>query len=242
MHTPRSVLRWLPSLALLGCQATTDASDPTVALQARFDQTDARLTAIETKLDGITAQLDASAKKAAEAEKVAQQEITQRKARRDEFEDKRAAREAKRREIRERREASGDKIPLTETLGTREIPGAAEGILCDEGSDGLECSMDRAFLESLLANPAQLTKQARIVPSQRDGETQGYKLYGIRPSSLPKLLGFKNGDMITAVNGEKLASVDQAMALYTKLRRASELDIEFERKGTLTKMRLVIVE
>jgi type II secretion system protein C len=111
----------------------------------------------------------------------------------------------------------------------REIEGAAEAISCD--ADFTSCTVDKAFVEKLLANPAQLTRQARIVPAVRDGETKGYKFYGIRPGSLPKLLGMKNGDLLTSVNGHQLESLDQAMDLYTKLRRASHLSITLERQG-----------
>ena len=112
---------------------------------------------------------------------------------------------------------------------SREIPGASEAISCD--SSFTNCTVERGFVEKLLSNPAQLTKQARIVPAVRDGETKGYKFYGIRPGSLPKLLGLKNGDLLTSVNGHKLESLDQAMDLYNKLRRASHLSVTLERKG-----------
>lgn len=115
----------------------------------------------------------------------------------------------------------------------RAIEGAEEAINCPNENT---CTVDRAFVEKLMANPVLLAKQARIVPKQKDGEIQGYKLYGIRRGSLPKLLGLKNGDMVTAVNGEELKSMDKAMALYTKLRRASNLSVSIERKGkTVTK-------
>jgi general secretion pathway protein C len=112
---------------------------------------------------------------------------------------------------------------------SREIEGAAEAINCD--ANFTSCTVERAFVEKLLANPAQLTRQARIVPAVRDGETKGYKFYGIRPGSLPKLLGMKNGDLLTSVNGHQLESLDQAMDLYNKLRRASHLSVTIERKG-----------
>lgn len=111
----------------------------------------------------------------------------------------------------------------------RTIEGAAEAISCDEAMNN--CTVDKAFVEKLMANPAQLTKQARIVPFVEDDVTKGYKFYGIRPGSLPKLLGLKNGDLLTSVNGHELQSIDQAMDLYNKLRRASHLSVTIDRKG-----------
>jgi type II secretion system protein C len=120
----------------------------------------------------------------------------------------------------------------------REIEGAAEAISCDESQTN--CTVDKAFVEKLMANPAQLTKQARIVPAVADGETKGYKFYGIRPGSLPKLLGLKNGDLLTSVNGHELESLDQAMDLYNKLRRASHLSVTIERKGKVIQKEIEI--
>ncbi|MEE9386287.1 MAG: type II secretion system protein GspC [Nannocystaceae bacterium] len=115
---------------------------------------------------------------------------------------------------------------------SRAIAGAAEAISCS----GENCVIERAFVEKILSNPALLAKQARIVPAIKDGETRGFKFYGVRSGSLPKLLGIKNGDLLTSVNGNELKSIDQALGLYTKLRRASNLSVVLERKGkTLTK-------
>jgi general secretion pathway protein C len=111
---------------------------------------------------------------------------------------------------------------------SRAIPGAEEAINCP--SESL-CVVERSFVEKLMANPALLAKQARVVPSVKDGETVGFKFYGIRRGSLPRLLGLRNGDLLTQVNGEDLTSMDKAMQLYTKLRRASNLSITLQRKG-----------
>jgi general secretion pathway protein C len=107
------------------------------------------------------------------------------------------------------------------------IEGAEDAIKCD----GENCTVDREFVEKILNNPGMLAKQARVVPAVKDGETRGFKFYGIRPGSLPKILGLKNGDLLTSVNGTELKSLDQAMELYTKLRRASHLSVTIERKG-----------
>jgi type II secretion system protein C len=113
------------------------------------------------------------------------------------------------------------------------IEGAENAIKCDSENS---CTIERAWLEGVLSNPASLAKQARVMPSVKDGETRGFKFYGIRPGSLPKLLNIKNGDLITSVNGTDLKSMDGAMSLYAKLRRANNLSVTIERKGeTITK-------
>ncbi|MDC0673968.1 type II secretion system protein GspC [Nannocystis radixulma] len=108
------------------------------------------------------------------------------------------------------------------------LVGAEDAIKCESENS---CTVDRMFVDSLFANPAALTKQARVMPSIKDGETKGFKFYGIRPGSLPKLLGMKNGDLLTSVNGIELKSVDQVMGLLTKMRSASNLQVTIERKG-----------
>jgi len=108
------------------------------------------------------------------------------------------------------------------------IEGAENAIKCESENS---CTIERAWLEGVLSNPASLAKQARVMPSVKDGETRGFKFYGIRPGSLPKLLNIKNGDLITAVNGTDLKSMDGAMSLYAKLRRANNLSVTIERKG-----------
>ena len=113
------------------------------------------------------------------------------------------------------------------------IEGAENAIKCESENS---CTIDRAWLEGVLSNPASLARQARVMPSLKDGETRGFKFYGIKPGSLPKLLNIKNGDLITSVNGTDLKSMDGAMSLYAKLRRANNLSVTIERKGeTITK-------
>ena len=102
------------------------------------------------------------------------------------------------------------------------------------------CVLPRAYLEEMLANPSTLAKQARVIPSIRDGVTRGFKMYGVRPDSLPKRLGFKNGDLVIGVNGLPLTSMEHAMGAYTKLRNATVLTVEIERKGEFLQKEITI--
>lgn len=107
--------------------------------------------------------------------------------------------------------------------------GAEDAINCP--NENL-CIVEREFVEKMLANPATLARQARVIPSKKNGETQGYKFYGIRRNSLPRMLGLKNGDLLTEINGESLGGdLSKVMTLLTKLRRASNLSVTLERRG-----------
>lgn len=119
------------------------------------------------------------------------------------------------------------KKPKPKKRGSREIPGAREAINCR----GNDCTVDRKFVEKLLANPAQLTRQAKLIPAVKDGDIRGFRLARLRRGTLLRLLGLHNGDTLLAVNGIELDSMDRAVGLYTKLRRASNLNVTVERKG-----------
>jgi general secretion pathway protein C len=86
-------------------------------------------------------------------------------------------------------------------------------------------------MEKVLENPGTLSRSARVVPAVRDGQTRGYKLYGIRPGSIPKAIGLKNGDLLIEINNIELNSLDKAMDSYTKLRDAKLVELLIERRG-----------
>lgn len=93
------------------------------------------------------------------------------------------------------------------------------------------CTMPRAELEPLLADPAGFLRMARIMPSIKDGVPRGFKVYGVRPTSLLGSIGVKNGDLITAINGEHLDSIDTATKAFAELRTSALLMLSCERKG-----------
>lgn len=110
------------------------------------------------------------------------------------------------------------------------IEGAEQAIDCANENS---CTVDRAFVEKLMANPTQLMTQARMFPVTKDGETQGFRVSGIKNGSLATMIGLKNGDVVSEINGAKLGTIDDALAMYQKLRRASHLTVTVERGGAV---------
>ncbi len=102
-----------------------------------------------------------------------------------------------------------------------------KGVTCS----GLNCNVDRALVEKLLSNTTMLATAARFVPSIKDGKPNGFKLYAIRPNSIFGKIGLQNGDTIKGINGLDMTSPDKALEVYTKLRSASHLSVQVERRG-----------
>lgn len=110
------------------------------------------------------------------------------------------------------------------------IEGAEQAINCSSEN---ACTVDRKFVEQLMQSPQQLMSQARMFPVTKDGETAGFRVSGVRKGSLATLLGLKNGDVVSEINGSKLGSIDDALAMYQKLRRANHLSVTVERGGAV---------
>ena len=96
---------------------------------------------------------------------------------------------------------------------------------------GHACTVDRALVDKLLANTAALATAARIVPASKDGRPSGFTLAAIRGNGLFDKLQFQSGDTIKRINGSDMSSIDAALALFTKLRSASHLSVQIERRG-----------
>ena len=91
--------------------------------------------------------------------------------------------------------------------------------------------IDKSLVEKVLLNPMAVAKGARVVPSMKNGKPDGFKLYAIRPSSVYAKLGLTNGDTLQSINGFELTSADKALEVYTKLREATQLQVEITRRG-----------
>ena len=122
------------------------------------------------------------------------------------------------------------------------MPGSVPGSGSGSGSGSLDLSgivrvddthveVPRAVVDALLANPMSAARSARVLPSVRNGQTIGMKLFAIRPGSLFAELGLSNGDTVTAVNGHALSSMDAALEVYSKVRTASQVKLAVERRG-----------
>lgn len=108
-----------------------------------------------------------------------------------------------------------------------EIEGASDSIKCN----GYSCTVERKFIDQLLANPAVLATQGNARHYARE-DLKGFRLSRVKNGTLPKMLGLRSGDVITGINGQPLDSLDSAMRLFPKLRNASHLTVDVMRNSS----------
>ncbi len=97
--------------------------------------------------------------------------------------------------------------------------------------DDTTVEFDRGLADELIADPLPLTKGARVMPSTKDGVSNGFRLYAIRPGSVFARLGFANGDTVTHINGLDVSTADRALAAYDQVRNAKAVTLAVIRRG-----------
>lgn len=91
--------------------------------------------------------------------------------------------------------------------------------------------VDRALIDKMLASPTALARGARIAPSAKNGKPDGFRMRSVRPGSLFAAIGLESGDVVHAVNGFELTSMDKALEVYTKVRQSTRLSVDVTRRG-----------
>lgn len=99
-----------------------------------------------------------------------------------------------------------------------------------------EYIISRSEIQRAMENLNMLATQARIVPSFKDGVSNGFRIYSIRPGSLFQKIGMKNGDVIQRINGEDLDSPEKALSLYSQLRTQGKITMDMLRRGQPVQM------
>lgn len=131
-------------------------------------------------------------------------------------------------DFRDAAEQAGRSVGQGATVDAAEADALArEGetaIVCDTPE---HCTVSRAYLDRLRANPAFLTGQARVVPYRRDGRAAGLEISALE--SVPKQFGFRDRDIIRSINGLAVQSLQSAPQLYLQLRSARRFTVVFER-------------
>jgi hypothetical protein len=90
--------------------------------------------------------------------------------------------------------------------------------------------VERALVRDLVGGSVN-TAGARIAPVTKNGKLEGLRLFGVKPGSLAATLGLRNGDVLQAVNNEKIESANTLLGLYSQLDQLSNVELAGTRGG-----------
>lgn len=92
-------------------------------------------------------------------------------------------------------------------------------------------SLRRSYIEKSMTDMATLMTQVQIQPHMENGSPAGLSLSSIKPNSIFRRMGLRNGDIITGVDGSEISSVDDALKLVDNLKSSSNLSVQLKRRG-----------
>lgn len=99
----------------------------------------------------------------------------------------------------------------------------------DQREDQQVTSLASGYRARLYQNPQSLADVVSVNAVRDSGELRGYRLSPGKDKTQFSRLGFKAGDIVTAVNGISLDDPANTMRLYQTMRTASEAVFEIER-------------
>jgi general secretion pathway protein C len=92
-------------------------------------------------------------------------------------------------------------------------------------------ALDRSQVAEALENANDVIKQVRIRPHFKNGQPDGLSMTGIRPRSIFRKMGLRNGDIITSVNDEDVQNMTEAIEMFQQLGSADDMEIQIRRRG-----------
>jgi len=92
-------------------------------------------------------------------------------------------------------------------------------------------SLRRSYIDQSMTDMATLMTQVQIQPHMENGVPSGLSLSSIKPNSIFRRMGLRNGDVITGVNGSEISTVDDALRLVDGLKSESSLTVQLNRRG-----------
>ncbi|RMD96813.1 MAG: hypothetical protein D6812_16400 [Deltaproteobacteria bacterium] len=105
----------------------------------------------------------------------------------------------------------------------------AEGIYQVSQND---FEIEEGVVQEALSDLGSILRDARVVPHLTDGQIDGFKIFNIKPNSLFRKIGLKNGDILKSVNGMEIDSPERALELFEEFKNATNISLEVDRRGS----------
>jgi general secretion pathway protein C len=97
-------------------------------------------------------------------------------------------------------------------------------------------SLKRVLEHDALDDIGSIMRQIKFRPHFSEGEPDGLMVYGIRPNSVFREIGLRNGDIIKDVNGVAIVSKNDVSGLFAEIEDQEYLKITLFRRGKIKEL------
>lgn len=115
---------------------------------------------------------------------------------------------------------SGRPVPVARSVDLPPRPAGTQRI-----------SLMRDLIDNAMQDVSKLMTEIAIQPHIENGQPSGLALTSIKPNSIFRRMGLRNGDILMGVNGQEIRSVDDALRLYESLKESSDVNVQLKRRG-----------
>jgi general secretion pathway protein C len=92
-------------------------------------------------------------------------------------------------------------------------------------------SLRRDMINDAMQDVTKLMTEIAVRPHMEDGQAAGLALTNIKPNSVFRRMGLRNGDVLVGVGGQEIRSVDDALQLYESLKSSDDVAVQLKRRG-----------
>ena len=98
--------------------------------------------------------------------------------------------------------------------------------------------VERDTVRSLVASGGT-NAGARVTPVLKNGVVTGLRFFSIKPGSVGAAIGLRNGDIISAIDGNAITTAQQLLDIYSKLDSLPGVELQGTRAGKPLAIKLV---
>jgi membrane-associated protease RseP (regulator of RpoE activity) len=98
-----------------------------------------------------------------------------------------------------------------------------------ERIDDQTFAVERGLVRELVSG--SVAAGARVTPITRDGKLAGLRVLGVRDGSLARAVGLANGDVLEAINNQRIESANTLLELYARLEQLTTVELAGTRAG-----------
>jgi len=108
---------------------------------------------------------------------------------------------------------------------------SALGVIPPSGGPGI---IDQRALNAALDNIGQAMTDARLLPSLKDGKTEGFRVSEVKPKGVFAAVGLKNNDILVKINDFPIDSPEKAIQSFMTLKGQNRIKLDLIREGSPT--------